>query len=183
VHRLQREELRKKDRHRPSTKFRLGVRKWVQELFKRPSYNGNVLPPSPFAHAHYLQNHLPNRNLLTCIYEMFCSYLGPSGPSIFVVFLDSSRHAEYYRKIDHDRFLLNPSKFTTPPFHSTLNNRYSWHNAVYVLLVHPIPLWISITVLYRALYYMLYGEINFCPSQSKVTPNFHESGTNIFIVY
>jgi hypothetical protein len=28
-----------KDRHRTSTKFRLGVIRWVHELFKRPSYN------------------------------------------------------------------------------------------------------------------------------------------------
>jgi hypothetical protein len=29
--------LRKRDRHRTSTKFRLGVIRWVHELFKRPS--------------------------------------------------------------------------------------------------------------------------------------------------
>jgi hypothetical protein len=38
VHRLPREILRKRDRHRTSTKFRLGVIRWVHELFKRHSY-------------------------------------------------------------------------------------------------------------------------------------------------
>jgi hypothetical protein len=38
VHRLPREILRKRERHRTSTKFRLGVIRWVHELFKRPSY-------------------------------------------------------------------------------------------------------------------------------------------------
>jgi hypothetical protein len=37
VHRLPREVLRKRDRHRTSTKFRLGVKRWVHDLFKRPS--------------------------------------------------------------------------------------------------------------------------------------------------
>jgi len=37
VHRLPREVLRKRDRHRTSTKFRLGVVRRVHELFKRPS--------------------------------------------------------------------------------------------------------------------------------------------------
>jgi hypothetical protein len=41
VHRLPREVLRKTDRHRTSTKFRLRVIRWVHELFKRPSYNAN----------------------------------------------------------------------------------------------------------------------------------------------
>jgi hypothetical protein len=36
VYRLPREVLRKRDRHRTSTKFRLGVIMWVHELFKRP---------------------------------------------------------------------------------------------------------------------------------------------------
>jgi hypothetical protein len=35
-----REVLRKRDRHRTSTKFRLGVIRWVHELCKRPSYSG-----------------------------------------------------------------------------------------------------------------------------------------------
>jgi hypothetical protein len=38
VPRLPREILRKRDRHRTSTKFRLGVIRWVHELRKRPSY-------------------------------------------------------------------------------------------------------------------------------------------------
>jgi hypothetical protein len=38
VHHLSREVLRKRDRHRTSTKFRLGVINWVHELCKRPSY-------------------------------------------------------------------------------------------------------------------------------------------------
>jgi hypothetical protein len=38
VHRLPREVLRKRDRHRTSTKFRLGVIRWAHKLFKRPSY-------------------------------------------------------------------------------------------------------------------------------------------------
>jgi hypothetical protein len=38
VHRLPREVLRKRDRHRTSTKLRLGIIRWVHELFKRPSY-------------------------------------------------------------------------------------------------------------------------------------------------
>jgi hypothetical protein len=38
LHRLTREVLRKGDRHRTSTKFRLGVIIWVHELFKRPPY-------------------------------------------------------------------------------------------------------------------------------------------------
>jgi hypothetical protein len=38
VHRLPREVLRKSDRHRTCTKFRLGVIRWVHELCKRPSY-------------------------------------------------------------------------------------------------------------------------------------------------
>jgi hypothetical protein len=38
VHGLPKEVLRKRDRHRTSTKFRLVVRRWVHELFKRPSY-------------------------------------------------------------------------------------------------------------------------------------------------
>jgi hypothetical protein len=38
VHRLLREVLRKRDRHRTSTKFRLGVIRRVHEIFKRPSY-------------------------------------------------------------------------------------------------------------------------------------------------
>jgi hypothetical protein len=37
VNRLSREVLRKRDRHRTSTKFRLGVIRWVHELSKRPS--------------------------------------------------------------------------------------------------------------------------------------------------
>jgi hypothetical protein len=37
VHRLPKEVLRKRDRRRTSTKFRLGVIKWVHELFKWPS--------------------------------------------------------------------------------------------------------------------------------------------------
>jgi hypothetical protein len=35
-----REVLRKRDRHRTSTKFRLRVIRWVHELFKLPSYTG-----------------------------------------------------------------------------------------------------------------------------------------------
>jgi hypothetical protein len=38
VHRFQREVLRKRDLHHTSTKFRLGVIRWVHELFKQPSY-------------------------------------------------------------------------------------------------------------------------------------------------
>jgi hypothetical protein len=38
VHRLRREVLRKRDRHRTSTNFRLGIIRWVYELCKRPSY-------------------------------------------------------------------------------------------------------------------------------------------------
>jgi hypothetical protein len=38
VHRLSRELLRKRYRHRTSTKFRLGLIRQVQELFKWPSY-------------------------------------------------------------------------------------------------------------------------------------------------
>jgi hypothetical protein len=38
VHRLPREILQKRDSHRTSTKFRLGVIVRVHELFKRPSY-------------------------------------------------------------------------------------------------------------------------------------------------
>jgi hypothetical protein len=38
VLRLPREVLRRRDRHRTSTKFRLGVIRWVHELCKRPSY-------------------------------------------------------------------------------------------------------------------------------------------------
>jgi hypothetical protein len=38
VHHLPREVLRKRDRHRTSTKFRLRVIRRVHELFKRPSY-------------------------------------------------------------------------------------------------------------------------------------------------
>jgi len=38
VHRLPREVLRKRDRHRTSTKFRFRVISWVHELLKRPSY-------------------------------------------------------------------------------------------------------------------------------------------------
>jgi hypothetical protein len=38
VHRLPREVLRKRDRHRTSTKFRFEVIMWVHELCKRPSY-------------------------------------------------------------------------------------------------------------------------------------------------
>jgi hypothetical protein len=37
VHRLRREILRKRNLHRTSTKFRLGIISWVHELFKRPS--------------------------------------------------------------------------------------------------------------------------------------------------
>jgi hypothetical protein len=37
VHRLPRDVLRKRDRHRTSTKFRHGVIRWVHELCKRPS--------------------------------------------------------------------------------------------------------------------------------------------------
>jgi hypothetical protein len=39
VRRLPREVLRKRDRHRTSTKFLLGVIRWVHELCKRPSYD------------------------------------------------------------------------------------------------------------------------------------------------
>jgi hypothetical protein len=42
VHRLPREVLRKRDRHRTSTKIRLGVIRWVHELYERPSYNFTV---------------------------------------------------------------------------------------------------------------------------------------------
>jgi hypothetical protein len=38
VHRLPRGALRKRDRHRTSTKFRLGIITWVHELSKQPSY-------------------------------------------------------------------------------------------------------------------------------------------------
>jgi hypothetical protein len=38
VHRLPREILWKRDRHRTSTKFRLRVIRWVHELCKWPSY-------------------------------------------------------------------------------------------------------------------------------------------------
>jgi hypothetical protein len=38
VYRLPREVLRKRERHRTFTKFRLGVIRRVHELFKRPSY-------------------------------------------------------------------------------------------------------------------------------------------------
>jgi hypothetical protein len=38
VHHLAREIIRKRDCHRTSTKFRLGVISWVHELFKRPLY-------------------------------------------------------------------------------------------------------------------------------------------------
>jgi hypothetical protein len=39
MHRLPREVHRERDRHRTSTKFRLGVIRWVHELFlERPSY-------------------------------------------------------------------------------------------------------------------------------------------------
>jgi hypothetical protein len=38
LHRLPREILRKTDRHRTSTKFRLREIRWVHKLFKRPSY-------------------------------------------------------------------------------------------------------------------------------------------------
>jgi hypothetical protein len=37
VHRLPREVLRKRDRHRTSTKFRLGVIRRIHELCKLPS--------------------------------------------------------------------------------------------------------------------------------------------------
>jgi hypothetical protein len=37
THSLPREVLRKRDRHRTSTKFRLGVIRWVHEICKRPS--------------------------------------------------------------------------------------------------------------------------------------------------
>jgi hypothetical protein len=39
VHRLPREVLRKRDRHRTSKKFRLGVIRWVPRTFQIPSYN------------------------------------------------------------------------------------------------------------------------------------------------
>jgi len=42
VHRLLREVFRKRDRHRTSTKLRLGVIKLVYELCKRPSYESDV---------------------------------------------------------------------------------------------------------------------------------------------
>jgi hypothetical protein len=38
VHLLPRKILRKRDRHRTSTKFRLGIIRRIHELFKRPSY-------------------------------------------------------------------------------------------------------------------------------------------------
>jgi hypothetical protein len=38
MHRLTRGVLRKRDRHRTSTKFRLGVISWIHELFKLSSY-------------------------------------------------------------------------------------------------------------------------------------------------
>jgi hypothetical protein len=38
MHHLPREVLGKRDRHRTSTKFRLGIIRWVHELFKRLSY-------------------------------------------------------------------------------------------------------------------------------------------------
>jgi hypothetical protein len=38
AHRLPKEVLGKRDRHRTSTKFRLRVIRWVHELCKRPSY-------------------------------------------------------------------------------------------------------------------------------------------------
>jgi hypothetical protein len=41
VHRLPREVLRKRDRHHTSTNFRLGVIRWVHELFKRPRIFAN----------------------------------------------------------------------------------------------------------------------------------------------
>jgi hypothetical protein len=41
VHRLPREVLRKRDRHRTSTEFRLGVIRRVHELCKRPSHIQN----------------------------------------------------------------------------------------------------------------------------------------------
>jgi hypothetical protein len=40
VHRLPREVLRRRDRHRTSIEFRLGVIWRIHELFKRPSYTG-----------------------------------------------------------------------------------------------------------------------------------------------
>jgi hypothetical protein len=38
VHRLPREVLWKRDRHRTSTKFRFGVIRWAHEICKRRSY-------------------------------------------------------------------------------------------------------------------------------------------------
>jgi hypothetical protein len=47
VRRLPREVLRKRDRHLTSTKFRLGVIRWVHELCKRPS---QFLTPVYYTH-------------------------------------------------------------------------------------------------------------------------------------
>jgi hypothetical protein len=43
VHRLLKEVLRKRDHHRTSTKFRLGVIRWVHEICKRPAYKMLIL--------------------------------------------------------------------------------------------------------------------------------------------
>jgi hypothetical protein len=48
VQRLPREVLRKRDRHRISTKFRLGVIRWVHELCKRPSYEYSMADKKNF---------------------------------------------------------------------------------------------------------------------------------------
>jgi hypothetical protein len=45
---LPREVLRKRDRHRTSTEFRLGVIRWVHEICKRPLYN--CKPWTEFCH-------------------------------------------------------------------------------------------------------------------------------------
>jgi hypothetical protein len=54
VNRLPTEVLRKRDRHRTSTRFRFGIIMRVHELYKRPSYLRNIyLFSLPFIHTHH----------------------------------------------------------------------------------------------------------------------------------
>jgi hypothetical protein len=105
VHRLPRDILRKRDRHRTSTKFRLGVIRWVHELCKRPTYKAPHCAVLISGIKKWEGGGSPNDMLFVgCCFGLYCS--GAAGLCFQAELLDALRRrrgrGDYTSEDDED---------------------------------------------------------------------------------